>query len=125
MTSIQQLLALADEELSTAQLLLDNDRFRAAISRAYYGMYHATQALLAAKSLSSKSHKGAILLFGQHFIKPALLPQAMARDLSNTYDLRRLSDYEETALFSRQQAETTLGAAYSFVEKARQYLAEF
>ncbi|MGD1907562.1 MAG: hypothetical protein ACFB0C_16460 [Leptolyngbyaceae cyanobacterium] len=35
MTPIQQLLALADEELSTAQLLLDNDRFRAAISRAY------------------------------------------------------------------------------------------
>jgi len=122
MTPIQQLLALADEELSTAQLLLDNDRFRAAISRAYYSMYHATQALLAAQNLSSKSHKGAILLFGQHFIKNGLLPKSMARDWSDAYDLRRLSDYEETALLTGEQATTILTSARHFIKQTRQYL---
>jgi uncharacterized protein (UPF0332 family) len=122
MTPIQQLLTLADEELSTAQLLLDNDRFRAAISRAYYSMYHATQALLAAQNLSSKSHKGAISLFGQHFIKNGRLPKSMARDLSDAYDLRRLSDYEETALLTREQAATILTSAHHFIEQTRQHL---
>ncbi len=64
MTRIQQLLALAQEELETADLLLDNNRYRACISRSYYAIYHATQALMASKNLSSKSHKGVIKLFG-------------------------------------------------------------
>ncbi len=46
MTRLQTLLNLANEELQTSQLLLNNHRYRASISRAYYALYHATQAIL-------------------------------------------------------------------------------
>lgn len=91
MTRIPQLLNLAKDELFTAQLLLENNRYRACISRAYYAMYHATQALMAVKQLDSKTHKGIIKLFGQSLIKTGELPIELARALSDTYDLRRLS----------------------------------
>jgi uncharacterized protein (UPF0332 family) len=120
-TRIQQLLALAHEELDTAELLLANNRYRACISRSYYALYHATQALLTSNNLSSKTHRGAIQLFGQHFIKTGELPIEMARTLSDTYDLRRLSDYEETVLLTRQQAAQTLKATQVFVSIAQQY----
>jgi uncharacterized protein (UPF0332 family) len=68
MTRIQQLLDLAQDELDTADLLWQNDRCRACISRSYYAMYHATQAILGTKTLTSKTHRGVIQLFGQHFI---------------------------------------------------------
>jgi uncharacterized protein (UPF0332 family) len=121
MTRIQQLLDLAQDELETADLLWKNDRYRACISRAYYAMYHATQALLSVKSLNTKTHKGAIQLFGQHFIKTGELPIELARALSDAYDLRQLSDYEETVLLTQQQAESILNSAGSFIRQAVQY----
>lgn len=121
MSRILQLLQLAQDELETANLLLANDRYRACISRSYYAMYHATQALLTTKNLSSKSHKGTIQLFGQHFIKTEELPINLARSLSDAYDLRRLSDYEETILLTQQQAQTVCTAAQEFVAQAEQY----
>ncbi len=122
MTRIPQLLQLAQDELATAELLLVNDRYRACISRSYYAMYQATQALLTTKSLSSKTHKGTIQLFGQHFVKTGELSIELARALSDAYDLRQLSDYEETVLLTRQQAETILAAAQAFVIQTEQYL---
>lgn len=121
MTRINQLLNLAQEELETAELLLENNRYRACLSRSYYAMYHATQALLATKRLSNKTHRGLIQLFGQHFIKTRELPIELAKALSDAYDLRRLSDYEETVVLTRQQADTLLAATQVFVAHARQY----
>lgn len=122
MSRVDQLLDLAREELETAELLLANERFRACISRSYYGMYYAVQALLSSKGISSKTHKGAIQAFGQHFIKSEELPVDLARSLSDAYDLRRLSDYEVTVLLTREQAAKIVTAAKAFVEQAQNYL---
>lgn len=121
MSRIQQLLTLAQEELDTADLLWKNDRYRACVSRSYYAMYHATQALLSLKDLSTKTHKGIIQMFGQHFIKTNIFPVELARALSDAYDVRRLSDYEETIFLSSKQSEIVLNSARSFIEQAVQY----
>ena len=121
MSRIQQLLTLAQEELDTADLLWKNDRYRACVSRSYYAMYHATQALLSLKDLSTKTHKGIIQMFGQHFIKTNIFPVELARALSDAYDMRRLSDYEETIFLSSKQSEIVLNSAQSFIEQAVQY----
>ncbi|ASC70794.1 hypothetical protein XM38_017410 [Halomicronema hongdechloris C2206] len=46
MSSVSRLLNLAGEDLETSQLLSENKRYRACVSRAHYAMYYATQALL-------------------------------------------------------------------------------
>ncbi len=122
MSQIDPFLNLARDELETAEILLVNERHRACISRSYYAMYHATQALLSSKGISNKTHKGAIQAFGQYFIKSEELPVDLARALSNAYDLRRLSDYEVTVFLTREQAATIFTAAKVFVEQAQNYL---
>ena len=87
-----QLLALADEDLEAARLLLDNKRYRASISRAYYAMYSETQALLDSKKVASRTHKGVMQQFGLHFVKPGDFSAEMSKQLSDMYDLRQLSD---------------------------------
>lgn len=63
-------LRLADEVLSDAGYLLDDNRLRAAANRAYYAMFHATQATLSHVEVSApKTHAGTINLFGKHIIK--------------------------------------------------------
>lgn len=60
MNSVEQLLLRAEEDLETAQLLLDNRRYRVCISRAYYAMFYGVQALLKSRNIPSCTHKGTI-----------------------------------------------------------------
>ena len=39
MTDIRKFIALANEELDTAQILVDMGRYRLCLSRSYYAMY--------------------------------------------------------------------------------------
>ncbi|HEY9643031.1 MAG TPA: HEPN domain-containing protein [Coleofasciculaceae cyanobacterium] len=118
MSQVKQFLNLAREELETAELLLENDRYRACISRSYYAMYHATQGLLLSEGLSSRTHKGMIKLFGQHFVKTGKLSTDLARALGDVYDLRRLSDYDETFLLNREQTRSIVESARMFIREA-------
>lgn len=122
MSSVAPFLSLADEELETSRLLLSNQHYRAAVSRAYYAMYYATQALLASRNVTSRTHKGIIQQFSQHFVKPGELPTQMVTDLKRVYDLRQLSDYEAAVVLTLEQANIALGAAADFVHQVQTYL---
>ena len=122
MSDLSQFLNLAEEELDTSSLLLDNQHYRACVSRAYYAMYYATQALLINKNLASRTHKGVIQQFSQNFVKTGEVPVEMAKDLKRVYDLRQLSDYEAAISITQEEAEITLEAAEGFVSRVRVYL---
>ena len=89
MNEIPTLLNLAKEELSAAELLLNNTFYRACISRCYYSLYHIVQALLVTKNINARTHRGLIQKFGQQFIKTGELSQKLSRTLSETFDLRQ------------------------------------
>lgn len=122
MSEIAQFLDLAHEELKSSRLLLENQHYRAGVSRAYYAMYYATQALLAAKNVVTRTHKGVMQQFSQHFVKSGDLPASMATDLKRAYDLRQLSDYEVAVALTLEQANMMLEAATAFVQQGQLYL---
>jgi uncharacterized protein (UPF0332 family) len=119
MKRITNLLKLAEEDLETAQLLYDNQRYRACVSRSYYAMYYATQALLDLKGVNSRTHKGILQQFSYHFIKTQILPPELAKYLKAAFDLRQLSDYDETCGIDIQQCQIILQQAISFFSRAR------
>ncbi|MEL6604526.1 MAG: HEPN domain-containing protein [Cyanobacteria bacterium J06614_10] len=121
MNSSSKLLALAEQDLDNAQLLLENDRYRAAVSRAYYAMYYGTQALLDNKKIASRTHKGMIQQFGQHFVKTGDFSTDISKRLSDTYDLRQMSDYESDAVIDKEVAEKAITASIDFVAEVRAY----
>ncbi len=49
------------------------------------------------------------------------LLQLAQNELVTAYDLRQLSDYEETVLLTQSQAETVLTSAQCFVAQAEHY----
>lgn len=122
MNEIPTLLNLAKEELSAAELLLNNTFYRACISRCYYSLYHIVQALLVTKNINARTHRGLIQKFGQQFIKTGELSQKLSRTLSETFDLRQLSDYDETIPITQQQAEKTLENTKTFISEATNWL---
>ena len=52
---IEQLMVLAEQALSTAQVNLDTGDFRATVNRAYYATFYAASAILLTKGLERRS----------------------------------------------------------------------
>ena len=122
MSQIQFYLNLSQEELETPSLLLESNRYRASISRAYYSMYYATQALLISENINTSTHKGLIKLFRLHFIKTSKLSNELSVILGDTYDLRQLADYGEEVDLTTEQVKITLLNAQIFLAQVRDYL---
>jgi len=122
MNEFKKLLSLALEELDIAALLLEKERYRTCLSRSYYSMYYATQALLLSQNLDTSTHKGTIRLFGQHFVKTGQFSSQWAKILSDAYELRQLSDYDADFTGSLAEAEKILEQAKSFVAEVEQLL---
>ena len=82
------------EELEAANLLFERKYYREAVSRAYYSMFHAVQALLILKKIYPKSHKDVIQRFGEEFVKPGLLEKKTGYILAQAETMRLKADYD-------------------------------
>jgi uncharacterized protein (UPF0332 family) len=106
MTDIQKFIALATEELETAELLVNVGRYRLCLSRCYYAMYYMSQALLLSEGLEASTHKGLIKLLSLHFVKTGKISNDLAKSLASAYDDRQMSDYN--ARFEREHPKFAL-----------------
>lgn len=119
----------ATEELSRAAACLDEARMlRAnsypygAVSRAYYGAFHAARALLFSLGLEAKSHRAVVNMVGEHFVKTGRLTPDLGRLVSRLQRDREDADYQTGAVFTDEEAATTIDDAERFVAAARALL---
>jgi len=117
-------LELADEELSSAYILLENGKFRDAISRAYYSMFHAAKAILLTKDISPRKHSGVIKMFGLHFVTEGFVEEIYARAFNRAFALRSRADYDVYYSPSYEEARNVVENAGSFLERIKRALGE-
>jgi hypothetical protein len=65
---IEYRLEQADESLESARILWEHKKYRPSVSRSYYAMFYAVQALLTRKELITSKHSGAIAVFNREFV---------------------------------------------------------
>ena len=121
-SAVPYLMARAAKNLTEARDLLRLGHHEAAISRAYYAMFTATRALLAAKGMSFSSHSAVIAEFGHTFAKPELLDRRLHRYLREAFRRRREADYDEVWTATREEAEEVIGWTREFLDAAGGYL---
>jgi uncharacterized protein (UPF0332 family) len=121
---IQYRLEQADEAIAAATLNLTNGLHRSAVNRAYYAMFYAVLALLAARQSETSRHSGAISQFDQLYVKPALLPQDFSRWLHDAFLNRQAADYGADLKLSREDIDELVAHAREFLTGVRQYFAE-
>lgn len=120
---VKKCLELADEFLEDAKLCLTHQRLRAAINNAYYAMFHASQAILAAKGLSPpKTHKGLRELLGREFIKTGLLEDHLGKDISKAFEMRQASTYDVFAAYGEEEVSIMVDKAEQFISKIKKLL---
>lgn len=122
MKEIEELIQRADKYLKSANLLLKNKDYDSSVSRSYYAMFFATEAVLLTKELEFSSHRGVISAFGQHFVKTGIFPKDMRRWLQSAFEKRQTGDYSFRSVIEEQEAKETLKLAELFLKKIVEYL---
>jgi uncharacterized protein (UPF0332 family) len=114
----------AVEELEAANLLFEKKFYREAVSRAYYSMFHATQALLFIKKIYPKSHKGVIQKFGEEFVKSGALEKKMGYILAQAETMRLKADYDVGVKITKDECGEILDNCEFFILKVKKMIAE-
>lgn len=112
----------AKEELETAELLLDNDKLRAANNRAYYSIYYAITAVLCMESIAFKKHKDTIGYFNKNYVHAGKFPSEVGRDIAKAAKIRHASDYDEFYIASREEAERQIKTAETLILLIEEFL---
>jgi uncharacterized protein (UPF0332 family) len=123
MTQAQtDLIAKAEETLRAAAWLIKGGFNAHAVSRIYYAMFYAAQAILLERGLTFSKHSSTVSAFGQHFIKTGLLDAQLHQSLRQAFDNRQVGDYNVTATISVEAAADLLKQAEAFVAAITQFI---
>jgi uncharacterized protein (UPF0332 family) len=113
--AIQLKLEKAKEAMTEIDFLIEKKYYNTAINRLYYSCFHATKALLLTKDLTSKTHKGVVILLHKHFVEENLFDKERANFFAKLMDERNDSDYGDFLIVSFEDVKP-------FILPAKEYL---
>ena len=112
----------AEKKLEVAEKLFKSGDYEDAVSRAYYAVFHAAQALLLTEGERAETHKGVVTLFGLIFVKTGKFGKNYGKYLANLKDDRESGDYEIFSYVDKETAETALNESKEFLHETKRYL---
>lgn len=116
----EKLLKTAEEDLDTAEYLLDGEKFNTSISRSYYSIFNAAKALLLEKNSNPKTHSGVSTELGKLF-RNLLTPEVTSK-YSKIQSWREEADYSTGRDFDEKEAQEALEFAEEFLQKTREII---
>ena len=92
----------AKETIADVQLLIENDRLRAAVNRIYYGMFYSLLALGLAYQFETSKHQQLLGWFNKNFIHEGLIEQKFGKIINKASNRRTQGDYESYVEFDKE-----------------------
>lgn len=121
---IKRMLVKARKKLATARTNFNNDQYDDAISRAYYGVFHAISSVLLSKGLHFSSHGQTIGEFNREFIKTKEFPSTFSDILKKLFRERQIGDYDIESYLDSDIAKEDLEEAENIINACEVYLAK-
>ena len=112
----------AEECLHAAKSLQKEDDLRSAVNRAYYAIFHAMRAVLAYDGIDMKHHSGIISSFRRLYIKTGVFDARLSEIISELYDLRTGSDYDDFFVVKDEEISEQVNNAALFLKAIRSFL---
>jgi uncharacterized protein len=117
------ILEKAESKLKSARIVFEARQYDDAVSRAYYGVFHALTAALLTKRLVFSSHSQVIGAFNREFVKTGMVPPEFSKDIQILFDDRQSGDYDVVTPIDRDlaqhdilRAEKIVTAIYRYIE---------
>ena len=91
----------AKASVNEAQVLIDNQMYRAAVNRIYYGMFYAVLALGLKHQFETSKHGQLIGWFNKKFIKEKVIDRKYGKILREAFEFRQQGDYATFIEFTK------------------------
>ena len=111
---ISELLTKARRSLDAVKRLSRDGDFDFAISRAYYAMFYAAEALLLRRNLSFSKHAGVIAAIHREYVVPGELAREHYAAFQRAFNDRNVAEYEAVVV-TQEAADVTLRGAEAFL----------
>ena len=109
----------AQEEVTAAKVLKDNELYFKSIVSSYYAVYHGAKAALLNKGVSPKSHEGIERMFSLYYVKVNLIETDIGRIIGRLMKLREEADYYPETSFNLKDSSEAIEMAERFLENIR------
>lgn len=91
---IKKLIERAEHALEVAEKLMDDGYASDAVSKIYYSMYYAAQAVLKSEGIDVIKHSAVESALGYYFVKTGRLEPKYHRMLIDARKIREIADYD-------------------------------
>lgn len=112
---ITVLLGKAQKYLRSAAVLFELEDYDSAVSRAYFAMLYAAQALMKRHGVRLGGGQGLRSAFIERYVRTGTLPERAGAALEDGYKLMELADFAHAFAIDAAQAEHVLAEAEAFV----------
>ncbi|MCR5155174.1 MAG: HEPN domain-containing protein [Butyrivibrio sp.] len=110
------------EDLTDARIMYSNGRYKNALNRAYYSIFHAIKAVCALDGFDSNKHSGVISYFNQNYVKCGIFPKELSKIIRFASENREKADYLDFYVASKEEAEKQIQRAVTFSERIKKFL---
>ena len=110
------------ENLEDAKLMFENGRYKNALNRGYYSIFHSIRAVLALDGFDSSKHSGVIAYFNQNYVKTGVFSKEMSVIIREASENREKADYLDFFIASKSEAEKQIKRAEKFTGEIRRFL---
>lgn len=92
-------------------------------NRLYYALFHAVSALLIHDKHSVNTHRGVVVLFGQHYVRTGIFDMADGKLYSQLQTMREKGDYNCIYQTTEEEVKPMIEPAEKLIEKIGKYIA--
>ena len=117
-------LMIAEEDLNSAQVLMDCTQYRGANNRAYYSIYHTIDAILSINGIAFKRHKDTLAYFNKNYIATEIFPRTLGRQIVQAEEIRHASDYDPFYIASKEGTQKQINTAKTLLTYAKEYISQ-
>lgn len=100
--------------MKSAKILEDIGDTKGATNRSYYCVFHCIRSVLALEKIDFKKHSAVIAYFRREYIKTGLLDIHLSDIITELFQIRVESDYDDFYIISRQDVKEQIENAEFF-----------
>ena len=121
---IQYRLKQAGDTVEEVRVLMENNLFKIAVNRVYYGMFYMLSALAIKYGYETSKHLQLIGWFNKHFIKTGRIDPKYGKMVNDAFENRSDSDYGVFVEFSRNDVTIMVEEFESFITALKNIIIE-
>lgn len=115
-------LETAKQCIISAGTLAGISDYKGAANRSYYAVFHCMRSVLALSSVDFSKHSAVGAYFRKEYIKTGIFDVTMSDIISEAFDIRSDSDYNDYFVISKKEVEEQIENARYFYEKVEMYV---